>query len=54
MNEIFVDISGWHATIDRHDRGHEAAQQFLENNRLRLVTTDYVMDETVTLPQPRT
>ena len=53
MNEIFVDISGRYATIDRHDRGHEAAQQFLENDYLRLVTTDYVMDETVTLPQVR-
>jgi len=51
MNGIFVDTSGWYATIDRHDRSHEAARQFLENNRLRLVTTDYVMDETVTLLQ---
>lgn len=53
MNEIFVDISGRYATIDRHDRSHEAAQQFLENDYLRLVTTDYVTDETVTLPQVR-
>lgn len=53
MNGIFVDTSGWYAAIDRKDRGHEAARLFLENNRLPLVTTDYVMDETVTLLQVR-
>ena len=53
MNGIFVDTGGWYAAIDRQDHGHEAARQFLENNRLPLVTTDYIMDETVTLLQVR-
>jgi predicted nucleic acid-binding protein len=48
MNGIFVDTGGWYAAIDRQDRSHEVARHFLENNQLPLVTTDYVMDETVT------
>ena len=53
MNGIFVDTGGWYAAIDRKDRDHEAARRFLENNSLPLITTDYVMDETVTLLQIR-
>ena len=53
MNGIFVDTGGWYAAIDRKDRDHEAARRFLEKNSLPLITTDYVMDETVTLLQIR-
>ncbi len=53
MNGIFVDTGGWYAAVARKDRDHDAARRFLENNSLPLLTTDYVMDETVTLLQAR-
>ena len=53
MQSIFVDTSGWYATIVRKDHDHKAAKQFLSNNKLLLLTSDYVMDETVTLLQSR-
>ncbi len=33
----------------RKDRDHEIAKQFLKNNTQPLITSDHVMDETVTL-----
>lgn len=53
MQSIFVDTSGWYAAIVRKDHDHGAAKQFLTNNNLPLMTSDYVMDETVTLLQSR-
>lgn len=49
IQSIFVDTGAWYAAMVRRDRDHEAAKQFLKNNTLPLITTDYVMDETVTL-----
>jgi uncharacterized protein len=49
IQSIFVDTGAWYAAMVRRDRDHEAAKQFLKNNALLLITTDYVMDETVTL-----
>jgi predicted nucleic acid-binding protein len=49
MNGVFVDTSGWYAMIDRKDNSHPTAHDFIQKNRLPLVTTDYVMDETATL-----
>ncbi len=53
MQSIFVDTGGWYATIVRKDHDHKAAKEFLTNNKLPLITSDYVMDETVTLLQSR-
>jgi predicted nucleic acid-binding protein len=53
MERIFVDTGGWYAAIARRDHDHEAAKAFLSDNRLQLLTSDYVMDETVTLLQSR-
>ncbi len=49
IQSIFVDTGAWYATMVRKDRDHEAAKYFLENHTLPLITSDYVMDETVTL-----
>jgi len=49
IQSIFVDTGAWFAAIVRKDRDHEAAKQFLKDNALPLITSDYVMDETVTL-----
>ena len=52
----FVDSSGWYALIDRRDGAHQRAAS--EVKRLiaggsRLVTTDYVIDESCTLARFR-
>lgn len=53
MLSVFVDTGGWYAAMVKKDHAHEAAKQFLINNKLPLITSDYVMDETVTLLQSR-
>jgi predicted nucleic acid-binding protein len=53
MQAIFTDTSGWYAAIVKKDDMHQQAKQFLTNNTAPLITSDYVMDETVTLLQSR-
>jgi hypothetical protein len=52
MNAVFVDTGGWMACADRSDPGHVACtaarDATLEAGRL-LITTDFVVDETLTL-----
>ena len=52
MNAVFVDTSGWMACADRSDPAHAACtaarDATLEAGRI-LVTTDFVVDETLTL-----
>ena len=48
---VFVDTSAWIALTDRSDQYHKVATQIytrLKRERTRLVTTDYVLDETIT------
>lgn len=45
---VFVDTSAWYALLDRKDRNHRAAVRFVEESRIPLVTSTYVLDETVT------
>lgn len=56
MSSLFVDTAGWMACADGADPAHERAcsarDQALEAGRL-LVTTDYVVDETLTLIRVR-
>ena len=49
IQSIFVDTSAWYAVMVRKDRDHEAAKALLKSNTQPLITSDYVMDETVTL-----
>lgn len=53
MSYIFVDTSAWYALIVRKDTDHQAISQVFRNNPMPLLTTDYVLDETVTLLQAR-
>lgn len=46
---IFVDTSAWFARYSPRDQYHQVACEFLRANGARLVTTDYVIDETLTL-----
>lgn len=55
-NEIFVDTSGFYASVVKGDDKHAAAQRVLRDARRRkrgFVTTDYVLDETATLLKAR-
>lgn len=53
---LFADSSGWIALFGENDKYHAAARQAFENavgQRLSLVTTDYIFDETVTFLRMR-
>jgi predicted nucleic acid-binding protein len=54
---IFVDTSAWYAVEVEDDVNHEAACKFLSEiamgKRGAAVTTDYVLDETLTLLRSR-
>jgi len=48
MDFIFVDTSAWYALANERDINHPLARQFLDEDRW-LVTTNFVIDETITL-----
>lgn len=50
---IFVDTSAWFAHAIPDDEHHEEALGWVRQNRLLLVTTDYIIDETLTLLRAR-
>jgi len=50
---IFVDTGAWYASAVPNDVNHQAANGWLEGNVAPLVTTDYVLDETLTLLKMR-
>ncbi|MBX7157895.1 MAG: PIN domain-containing protein [Verrucomicrobiae bacterium] len=54
--EIFVDTSGWMAILNDDDLAHESAQDWLTQMsplNFSMITTDYIIDETVTLFRSR-
>ncbi|NJL47736.1 MAG: type II toxin-antitoxin system VapC family toxin [Leptolyngbyaceae cyanobacterium SM2_5_2] len=46
---IFVDTGAWFASVVPSDSDHSVASTWLSQNRKPLITTDYVVDETLTL-----
>ncbi|MDX2241216.1 MAG: PIN domain-containing protein [Leptolyngbyaceae cyanobacterium bins.302] len=50
---IFVDTSAWFASIVPSDDDYNAASQWIAQNTQDLFTTDYVVDETLTLLRSR-
>lgn len=50
---IFVDTGAWYASLVPTDPDHERAVQWLAANHSPLLTTDYVIDETLTLLRVR-
>ena len=46
---IFADTGAWYAFVDKSDAHHVAASQFVQNLTTPLVTSTYILDETVTL-----
>ena len=50
---IFVDTGAWYASLVPNDPDHARAAQWLAENHSPLLTTDYVIDETLTLLRVR-
>lgn len=50
---IFVDTGAWYASLVPTDPDHREAVQWLAANRSPLLTTDYVIDEILTLLRVR-
>ena len=50
---IFVDTSAFYALADRTDRLHSIAVQFVQHNETLLVTSHFVVFETITLIRMR-
>lgn len=46
---VFVDTGAWFAYFVRRDSDHIAAAQWMKDNKLPLLTTDYILDELLTL-----
>lgn len=49
MDLIFADTSAWYALVDKDDQDHRAAKAFVRELTLPLITTNFVVDETITL-----
>ena len=49
MERLFVDTSAWLGYVNRLDPGHRGIEEVLSGFRGRLVTSNFVFDETVTL-----
>ena len=50
---IFVDSGDWYASLIPTDPDHAAAQAWLSQNNEPLLTTNFIMDETLTLLRAR-
>lgn len=50
---IFVDTGAWYASLVPTDPDHGKAVRWLAQNHTPLLTTDYVIDETLTLLRAR-
>jgi uncharacterized protein len=49
MTPVFVDTGAWFARFVPSDTDHVAARDWFEQNKQPLITTDYVVDELLTL-----
>lgn len=49
MERLFVDTSAWFAFINRADPSHQGVAALLSRFKGRLVTSNFVFDETVSL-----
>lgn len=53
MKRLFVDTGAWYALVDKNDPDHKEAASFIRNNKIPLLTTNFVFDETITLLRSR-
>jgi predicted nucleic acid-binding protein len=52
-NRIFVDTSAWYAIIDENDQDHTAALDKIRILDRPLLTSNYILDEILTLLKAR-
>ena len=50
---IFVDSGGWFASVVTEDIDHDRASTWIRQNKDLLLTTNYIVDETLTLLKGR-
>ena len=50
---IFVNTGAWYATVVETDQDHASAVQWSSRKSALLITTDYIIDETLTLLRAR-
>ncbi len=50
---VLVDAGAWYASLIPTDPDHSAASAWLSQNQEPLITTDYIIDETLTLLRAR-
>lgn len=53
MTPIFVDTGAWFARFVPSDRDHPAARDWFERNTYPLITSDYIIDELLTVLKAR-
>lgn len=53
MEQLFVDTSAWYAYVNQRDPDHEAVASLLRGFQGRLLTSNYIFDEIVTLCRVR-
>ena len=53
MNRAFVDTGAWYALLDKNDPDHARMAETFRAYRGRLVTSNFVFDEAVTLARYR-
>ena len=53
MDRIFADTSAWYAFINRRDPNHKAVKAVMQAWEGRILFTDYVLDEILTLVRSR-
>jgi predicted nucleic acid-binding protein len=53
LNRAFVDTGAWYALLDRNDPDHAEVVQAFQDYRGRLITSNFVFDEAVTLARYR-
>ncbi len=49
MQELFVDTSAWFAFVYQRDPDHVQTREFIQQFQGRLITSNYVFDELITL-----
>lgn len=49
MDRLFVDTSAWFAYVNRKDPDHDAVRRALNSFQGRLTTTNFILDETISL-----
>lgn len=53
MNAVFIDTSAFYALADKRDPAHKRGAEFIKRNALPLLTTNFVLAETMSLVTKR-